>query len=656
VAAPPWSYRLAQLAAIAFVAVFAISWRVYERRLAEAHQSCFGRLKSVPYSAKPEQIAALPELASLGLPETRFEQKRRGFRDYERRRQVGPYELRTVGYERHGQVVTWSSLSVSDPLLCHGHDAFIGSREIAGLDPKPVSFRYDPAADVYLLAGADGTVFLSFQRSYEWVHSFHPPWRRSLEHLALVVAAIIAAFGAWSLARAWRYFGRRGIAGWREGLVNDSEIELADGTTFPHGNASLRSDDAVLVSSPADASLLRYRRFAPISGPPVSVAGDYRKGREASLLRMLRGSHAELRSQAARRAIVAFVSFGLAVALAAFVPSGREYQPPPLVTERPAPPPVPPSRVVEIASGWSHTCARSEDGRVQCWGYNDKGKLGYQGVELVGLARPPAELGDVDVGERALQIATGPNDTCALIESGNVTCWGRHFKAADARTKEPRQVGEDLPPSAEGSFDLGGKVKQVAVGGAHVCALLEDGRVRCSGASNDGVLGYMPDEGKDPFVQPGDARDLVLGGRAIQIATRLDHTCAVLEGGRLRCWGAGSYGQLGYGDAANVGTAKRPLANAGDVDVGGKVVQVATGAHHTCALLEGGRVRCWGHGAYGQLGFGDWRSLGNEKPPAAYGDVPVGGPVVKIAAGSNHTCALLEGGRVRCWGVVPRAL
>ena len=88
---------------------------------------------------------------------------------------------------------------------------------------------------------------------------------------------------------------------------------------------------------------------------------------------------------------------------------------------------------------------------------------------------------------------------------------------------------------------------------------------------------------------------------------------------------------------------------AGDVPVGGPI-RLAAAFHHTCAILQGGAVRCWGQGYYGPLGYGNPDTIGDNRPPSAAGDVNVGGTVTDITAGSYYTCAVLTKGTVRCWG------
>ena len=48
------------------------------------------------------------------------------------------------------------------------------------------------------------------------------------------------------------------------------------------------------------------------------------------------------------------------------------------------------------------------------------------------------------------------------------------------------------------------------------------------------------------------------------------------------------------------------------VDVGGTVVQLTAGDEHTCALLDSGAVRCWGSGFLGQLGYGNTSTIGDD--------------------------------------------
>lgn len=86
---------------------------------------------------------------------------------------------------------------------------------------------------------------------------------------------------------------------------------------------------------------------------------------------------------------------------------------------------------------------------------------------------------------------------------------------------------------------------------------------------------------------------------------------------------------------------------------------LAVGGSHACALPGDGTVQCWGADTSGQLGNGQVRALAN---PAAWADSPpvtvISGAgstapltgVVAIAAGFDHTCALLADTTVRCWG------
>jgi cysteine-rich repeat protein len=302
-------------------------------------------------------------------------------------------------------------------------------------------------------------------------------------------------------------------------------------------------------------------------------------------------------------------------------------------------------RVVQLAAGGQHRCALLEGGDVRCWGANSHGQLGYGHRDTIGDDEVPSSVDTVDVGGRVVQLAAGGLHTCALLEGGDVRCWGDNWDSQLGYGHRDT-IGDDEVPSSVDTVDVGGRVVQLAAGGEHTCALLEGGGVRCWGRNSDGQLGYGH---MNAIVAPSSAGDVNADGRVVQVVAGDMHTCALREDGQVRCWGNNDDGELGYGHWEDIGDNELP-GRAGDVDVGGSSVQVAAGRRHTCALLEDGTIRCWGINQSGQLGQGHVYHIGDNELPGSVDVVDVGGHAVEIATGDYHTCALLEGGTLRCWG------
>jgi alpha-tubulin suppressor-like RCC1 family protein len=190
------------------------------------------------------------------------------------------------------------------------------------------------------------------------------------------------------------------------------------------------------------------------------------------------------------------------------------------------------------------------------------------------------------------------------------------------------------------------------------------GAVRCFGASGSGRTGARTtnDIGDDPgelprFVSPVDVGGV---GAVTQLACGSFFTLALIGSrGAVRGWGEQTEGQLGYGTTTHVGDDEVP-ATMGDVDVGGFVVAIQAGGFHSCALLSGGAVRCWGRNSAGQLGLGHVQHIGdNETPRAAAaagygGDVllglPAGVHVTAVRLGYDFSCVLRSDGGAQCWG------
>lgn len=341
---------------------------------------------------------------------------------------------------------------------------------------------------------------------------------------------------------------------------------------------------------------------------------------------------------------------------------------------------------IQLALGDNHTCALLEGGDVRCWGSAEH--LGVPGQEDIGDDEAARDGELVDVGGHVTQITAGRLHTCALLTTGKVRCWGIN-PFGQLGYADTEAIGDDESPASAGDVDIGAPVVQVVAGGDHTCALLYDGAVRCWGTGYMGSLGYGNEETIGDDESPADAGDVFVGGTVVQLALGFFHTCALLDRGAVRCWGGNVSGQLGYGDPEHpIGDDESP-ASAGDIPVGGKVVEIAAGHQHTCVLLDGGAVRCWGFGhapedvdidskavhvtaggqhtcalfdtgkvgcwGWGsiaaQLGYGDANDTGGiYEPPPVIGDVQLGGRALHVVAGSYHNCALLEGGDLRCWG------
>ncbi|HEU4405381.1 MAG TPA: hypothetical protein VFS43_08845 [Polyangiaceae bacterium] len=308
--------------------------------------------------------------------------------------------------------------------------------------------------------------------------------------------------------------------------------------------------------------------------------------------------------------------------------------------------PVAAGGVVTAVSTGGPTCAVFAGGGVRCWGGNANGELGYGNASAVGDDEPPSLVGTLSLSGQATQVASGTSHACALLAGGNVQCWG-HGVYGRLGYGSLESVGDDEVPATAGLVGVGERAKQIDLGESHSCALLEGGKVLCWGRNDQGQLGYGHTNVIGDNEAPQSSSFLALGGEVAQISVGGNHACARLVDGAVRCWGANGYGQLGYGTTTNVGDDERPDQLAAPVDLGGaKAIDVGAGYYHTCALLAGGAVRCWGFNASGQLGYGNTNNLLAPGPALDFG----GARAVQLAVGNNHACALFDDGFVRCWG------
>ena len=289
-------------------------------------------------------------------------------------------------------------------------------------------------------------------------------------------------------------------------------------------------------------------------------------------------------------------------------------------------------RVSNIWSGDSGFCTLLDDFGLKCWGHNLGGTLGLGDINNRG--DEPGEMGDalpyVDLGTGrvALQVAGAETSSCALLDNGQVKCWGEGIygelglEDLTARGDNPDEMGDALP-----AIDLGGgeTIKQIAGSTQwHVCALLEDGSVKCWGRNNRGQLGQgdIVNRGDLPNTMGDDLVPIDLGtGRTAQILIAgISNGCTILDNGALKCWGYNVTGRLGLGDDASRGDHPNEMGDSlPEVSLGTGVRATSIEmSRHACAILTDDTIKCWGSNTFGQLGLGDTLNRGDE--PGEMGD------------------------------------
>ena len=302
-----------------------------------------------------------------------------------------------------------------------------------------------------------------------------------------------------------------------------------------------------------------------------------------------------------------------------------------------------------IVSGGQHNCVLYNNGSVRCWGDN-KGQLGYGHTTTVGNA---STAGFVALGGTVTQITAGWEHNCVRYDNATVRCWGTN-ELGVLGLGHLNKIGDDETPATEPLINVGGNVTKIVTGTHHTCVLLDTGKVRCWGKGADGAIGYGNANNIGDDEVPAVAGDVNLGGNAVDITAGYYHTCVIMQSNRaVRCWGRGQWGRLGYGDSLTVGGPNFPNFpyQVGDVDLGGKpVLSLVAGGDHTCAITTDYKLYCWGLNTLGQLGYGHTSPIGDDETPFSAGPVDIGGDARHVALGHANTCVILANGSLRCWG------
>lgn len=335
-----------------------------------------------------------------------------------------------------------------------------------------------------------------------------------------------------------------------------------------------------------------------------------------------------------------------------------------------------PLRAVQLGSGHYHNCALLETGAVKCWGLNSNGQLGRGNSDHIigglpgdmGNALPAVALG---TGRTAIFIATGGDRSCALLDNGQLKCWGDNpagalgigTSASSIGTRK-EEMGDALPSVNLGT---GRQARHVTVGNTHTCATLDTFDIKCWGSNSAGELGLGDTRNRGSV--PGDMGDALAtvrlgdGVHAQRVEAGIHFTCALLDMRQMKCWGLNAEGQLGIGEAGDRGATPAHMGDAlkpASLPAGTAVRFMTVGSAGACAIEHDAPARlfCWGANDRGQLGLDDTLSrgllpqhMGNNAPRVK---LPAGVKVADVALSKSTLgkfgCARLADSRLYCWG------
>jgi alpha-tubulin suppressor-like RCC1 family protein len=218
-------------------------------------------------------------------------------------------------------------------------------------------------------------------------------------------------------------------------------------------------------------------------------------------------------------------------------------------------------------------------------------------------------------------------------------------------------LGHKNPVAIDTVYSIPGlrNVVTAAAGYSFSIAVLADGQVVSWGRNMSGQLGTWPpskppERAGEAYYSSYSPTPVSVRIDAVSVSAGDSHVLALSRDGSVYAWGDGMEGHLGVGDLPTIQVRTNAPYTLQDVPYPLRVpgltgaTAIAAGRQHSLALLKDGTVRAWGFNEYGQLGDG---TRENRTSPVLVKGVS---NAVAVAAGFFCSVALLADGRVMTWG------
>jgi alpha-tubulin suppressor-like RCC1 family protein len=344
-----------------------------------------------------------------------------------------------------------------------------------------------------------------------------------------------------------------------------------------------------------------------------------------------------------------------------------------------------PARVQQLTVGRDHACALSSQGTAYCWGSNALGQIGAPTTNRClgdSPAPAPCALSPVRVAGdfHFISLSASVHSTCGLTVEHTAVCWGYiptidtdslhpprcgDTLSVDRCARTPQVIARSLSTWKGGTQPVRRPIVVLETGAFRSCVIDDQRQFSCWGFSAN--WGYTV--GNTPMHE---------GDGPIALAIGYRHACALDDTGTASCWGWRDLGALGFGDSIHAREDERYAARyAGRRPVAGQLRfrELAAGWLHTCGITRdtafrassgsSGKLFCWGDNSHGQLGLSPavsdtmtfaitdtskYAQLSRRHGHATPERVDLPADVLHVALGIDHSCAIVSGGAVYCWG------
>lgn len=280
----------------------------------------------------------------------------------------------------------------------------------------------------------------------------------------------------------------------------------------------------------------------------------------------------------------------------------------------------------QVQMGYNHACAITQTGVVSCWGDNNNGQLG-DGTQTQRLQATAV----VGLSAKVTQLALSYNSSCALLETGDIQCWGSNSQGELGVGKQITPIRSLSPQTLTLGSNL--KAKRIVAGTYHFCAISQNDALFCWGANDVGQLG------QNDTATRYQATQVSLAGNVQQVAAGFGHTCAATAT-TVSCWGVNDFGQLGNNSTTSVTSPVTVVGLTTAID------NLALGKDHSCAITTDNKTYCWGSRQAGQTAQTVDNTTVDKQP------ILVASLTGKrhLSAGDFHTCSIEDNSLVKCWG------